>query len=35
METSYLVMEYCPYPSLESVIKKRKLTEDEIRVIAK
>lgn len=34
-ETSYLVMEYCNLPSLESVIKKRALTTEELKVIIK
>jgi len=33
METSYLVMEYCPFQSLDSVIRERKLTEEETRVV--
>ncbi|CAD8170408.1 unnamed protein product [Paramecium pentaurelia] len=35
METSYLVMEYCKFPSLESIIKKRPLTLDELKVVIK
>lgn len=35
METSYLVMEYCPFPSLESIIKERTLDEDETREVIK
>ncbi|CAD8183344.1 unnamed protein product [Paramecium pentaurelia] len=34
-ETSYLVMEYCNFPSLESVIKQRTLTIEELKVIIK
>ncbi|CAD8167652.1 unnamed protein product [Paramecium pentaurelia] len=34
-ETSYLVMEYCNLPSLESVIKKRPLKIEELKVIIK
>lgn len=35
METSYLVMEYCKFPSLESIIKKRSLTSEELKVVIK
>ncbi|CAK74321.1 unnamed protein product (macronuclear) [Paramecium tetraurelia] len=34
-ETSYLIMEYCNFPSLESVIQKRALTTEELKVIIK
>lgn len=34
-DTYYLVMEYCPFQSLESVIKKRKLTEEELKGVFK
>ncbi|CAK85997.1 unnamed protein product (macronuclear) [Paramecium tetraurelia] len=34
-ETSFLVMEYCNFPSLETVIKKRVLTSEELKVIIK
>ncbi|CAK76798.1 unnamed protein product (macronuclear) [Paramecium tetraurelia] len=35
METSYLVMEYSKFPSLESIIKKRSLTSEELKVVIK
>ncbi|CAK76936.1 unnamed protein product (macronuclear) [Paramecium tetraurelia] len=35
METSYLIMEYCAFDSLESIIKKRKLTIMELRIVIK
>ncbi|CAD8069227.1 unnamed protein product [Paramecium primaurelia] len=35
METSYLVMEYCKFPSLESIIQKRSLTSEELKVVIK
>lgn len=35
METSYLIMEYCAFPSLDSIIKERKLTINELRLITK
>ncbi|CAD8092184.1 unnamed protein product [Paramecium sonneborni] len=35
LETSYLVMEYCKFPSLESIIKKRALTSEELKVMIK
>ncbi|CAD8098330.1 unnamed protein product [Paramecium sonneborni] len=34
-ETSYLVMEYCDFPSLDTIIKKRPLTTEELKVIIK
>ncbi|CAK81607.1 unnamed protein product (macronuclear) [Paramecium tetraurelia] len=35
METSHLVMEYCKFPSLESIIKKRPLTPEELKIVIK
>ncbi|CAD8174792.1 unnamed protein product [Paramecium octaurelia] len=35
METSYLIMEYCAFDSLESIIKKRKLNATELKIVIK
>ncbi|CAD8174810.1 unnamed protein product [Paramecium octaurelia] len=35
METSYIIMEYCAFDSLESIIKKRKLNATELKIVIK